>query len=303
MSRISDKVKTQRELYLLFLHYSRLNETSETFHYLILSKGLEKQRYLNPRVFVFKFNWASSVLSQLFIDRFREYVRMNRESLSHIVKLIRRDSVFHNKSSNLQTFVENQVLFALYRLEHDDNVSEFLIFAIMWRIFERHLFDCIKRVVEALCRLKNKFVKWSNSKARTRESLQNNERQKDFIEVVGKVDETDIVLNIKSDDKYERELFFNRKKRYVIDLCAACDCSKRFIYFFCEWSNSQHDQRVFFAEDLQKNSTLYFFADQYLLGDSVYINILYLMSQKDMRMRWRKKWLTNKDNIVQSISY
>jgi hypothetical protein len=107
--------------------------------------------------------------------------------------------------------------FALYRFEHDDNVNEFLIFAIMWEIFERHLFerhlfDCIKRVVETLCRLKNKFVKWSNSKARTRESFQNNERQKNFIEVVNKINETNIVLNIKSDDKYEKKHFFNRKK-------------------------------------------------------------------------------------------
>jgi hypothetical protein len=285
MSRTIDKVKTQRKLYLLFLLHSRLNETSETFHYLILSKELEKQRYLYSRVFVFKSNWASSVLSQLFIDRFREYVRMNRESLSHIVKLIRHYSVFQNKFTNLQTFVENQILFAFYCLEHDDNASEFLTFAIMWKIFEEHLFDCIKRVVEALCRLKNKFVKWSNSKARIKESLQNNERQKNFIEAVNKIDEMNIVLNIKSKDKYERKLFFNRKKRYVIDLCAACDSSKRFIYFLCEWSNSQHDQRVFFAEDLQKNSTFYFFADQYLLNDSIYINILYMINQNKRHRR------------------
>ncbi len=58
-------------------------------------------------------------------------MRMNRESLNHIVKLIRRESAFHNKFSNFQTFVENQILFVFYRLEHDDNVNKFLIFAIM----------------------------------------------------------------------------------------------------------------------------------------------------------------------------
>jgi hypothetical protein len=275
MSRIIDKVKTQRKLYLLFFLHSKLNETNKTFHCLILSKELEKQRYLYSRVFVLKSNWASFVLFQLFIDRFREYMQRNKESLSHIVKLIRHDSVLQNKFTNLQIFVENQILFALYRLEHDDNINEFLTFAIMWKIFEEHLFDCIKRVVEALCRLKNKFVKWSNSKARIKESLQNDERQKNFIKAVNKINEMNIILNIKSKDKYEKELFFNRKKRYVIDLCAACDNNKRFIYFLCEWSNFQHDQRVFFAENLQKNSTFYFFADQYFVDDNVYINTIH----------------------------
>ncbi len=108
---------------------------------MILWKELEKQRYLYSRVFVSKSNWASSVLSQLFIDRFREYVRMNRESLNHIVKLIRHDSVFQNEFTNLQTLVENQILFALYRLEHDDNVNEFLTFAIMWEMFEEYFVE------------------------------------------------------------------------------------------------------------------------------------------------------------------
>ncbi len=187
--------------------------------------------------------------------------------------------LFFRTNSKSFNFRWKSNLFALYRLEHDDNASEFLTFAIMWKIFEEHLFDCIKRVVEVLCRLKNKFVKRSNSRARIKESLRNNERQKNFIEAVNKIDETNIVLNIKSKDKYEKKFFFNRKKRYVIDLCAACDSNKYFIYFLCQWSNSQHDQRVFFEEDLQKNSTFYFFADQYFLHNSVYINTLYMIDQ------------------------
>jgi hypothetical protein len=153
----------------------------------------------------------------------------------------------------------------------------------MWRISEEHLFNCIKRVIEALCRLKDQFVKWSNSRARTRKSLQNNERQKNFIDAVNKINETNVVLNIKSRKKYEKELFFNRKKRYEIDLCAACDCNKRFTYFLCEWSNSQHDQRVFVAEDLHKDSIVYFSSDQYFLSDNVYINILYMIRLNENR--------------------
>ncbi len=108
MSRISDKVKTQRELYLLFLHHWELNKKIETLQYLILPKELEKQRYYS-RLFVSKSNWASSVLFQLCVSRFREYERMNRDSLTYVVNLIRNDQAFRNKFINLQTLIENQI--------------------------------------------------------------------------------------------------------------------------------------------------------------------------------------------------
>jgi hypothetical protein len=42
--------------------------------------------------------------------------------------------------------------------------------------------------------------------------LSNNSRQQEFIEVVSKINETDIVLINKSDDKYEEELFSIEKR-------------------------------------------------------------------------------------------
>jgi predicted DNA-binding protein YlxM (UPF0122 family) len=101
----------------------------------------------------------------------------------------------------MQTFVESQIKYALYRLDHDESVSGFLLIAIMWGVSEEHIFDCIKRVVEALCRLRERFITWSDERTRIRESLQNQKRQRGFIEVVSKVNETNIVLNIKLDDK------------------------------------------------------------------------------------------------------
>jgi hypothetical protein len=96
--------------------------------------------------------------------------------------------------------------------------------------------------------------------------------------MMSKMNETDIVLAFKSGDKYDGKLFFNRKKRYVMNLCAICDSNKKFIYFLCEWSNSQHDQRIFATGDLHRNSTSFFFDDQYLLSDSAYTNFIYLIT-------------------------
>jgi hypothetical protein len=70
-------------------------------------------------------------------------------------------------------------------------------------------------------------------------------------------------------------LLYHVTKRKTINLCAICDFKKKFIYFLCEWLNTQHDQRVFFANNLHEHSTFCFSSDQYLLSDNVYINTLY----------------------------
>jgi hypothetical protein len=64
--------------------------------------------------------------------------------------------------------------------------------------------------------------------------LINDDRESEFIEVIEKVDETNIVLSTKPNESYEDELFFNRKKRYAMNLCAMCDTSKKFIYFLTD---------------------------------------------------------------------
>jgi predicted DNA-binding protein YlxM (UPF0122 family) len=210
MSRISHKAQTQKNLLLLFFfHFESEQMNDDVLQYLIYFEKLKKQRYLYSRLFVFKFNWVSSVLSKLFNTRFREYVRMNSDSMKHVVRLISKNSIFQNKFSCMQIFVESQIKYALYRLDHDESVNEFLFIAIMWKVSKEHIFDCIKRVVETLCRLRERFIIWLDERTRIRESLQNQKRQRKFIKIVSKMNETNIVLNIKFDDKI-RWLSFNQ---------------------------------------------------------------------------------------------
>ena len=50
-----------------------------------------------------------------------------------------------------------------------------------------------------------------------------NQDRKGFLEVIGKVDDTDIVLQYKLGGVFHEEHFYTRKKRYSIDLYAVCD--------------------------------------------------------------------------------
>ncbi len=103
-------------------------------------------------------------------------------------------------------------MYALFKLDHKDSDNEFLVSTIFWDVSEEYVFNCTRRVVETLSHLKEKFIKWLSTKAKKRESLSNNSRQQEFIEVVSKINETDIVLINKSDDKYEEELFSIEKR-------------------------------------------------------------------------------------------
>lgn len=61
-----------------------------------------------------------------------------------------------------------------------------------------------------------------------------NDERKEFIEIVYKIDETNIVLAYKFEDDYQREIFFNRKKRYALNLCAICNDRKEITYMLTE---------------------------------------------------------------------
>jgi hypothetical protein len=256
MSRINTKKKMQIDLHHFYLVENVAviieHELNEALMYQILFENLKHQRYFfSSRSLISKSIWIASVLFNLSETRFRSYVKMNRYSFKHVVNLIRQNVAFQNKSTCSQVSVKNQLQYALYRLKHDDSFSEFVFIATFWKVSKNLIFNFTKRVVETLCRLKDTYIKWSNARTRTRESLINDDRESEFIEMIEKVDETNIVLSIKSNESYEDKLFFNRKKRYAMNLCAMYDINKKFIYFFTDWSNSQHDQRIFAADNQQ----------------------------------------------------
>ena len=67
-------------------------------------------------------------------------------------------------------------------------------------------------------------------------------------------------------------MFWNKKK-YVMNLFAICDFSKKFTYIYTSWSNLQHDSRVFKSIHIFKHLDEYFLENQYLLNDSIYLTM------------------------------
>ena len=128
--------------------------------------------------------------------------------------------IFHKHRSKI-SFITSFIKF-----EHNNNANEFHSFFYLWGVSKNHIFDCINRVVEILCRLQNQCIKWSNINVKRNENLTNDKQQTNFIEIINKMDDIDIVLIIKFDEEFDGKLFFNRKKRYVMNLCVVCDSNR-----------------------------------------------------------------------------
>lgn len=84
------------------------------------------------------------------------------------------------------------------------------------------------------------------------------------------MDSTDKMLKFKSREIFKRQIFFNWKKRYILNLYVISDFSKRFIYILVGWSNLLHNAQIFASISIYRNPRHYFSPTEYLLGDAVY---------------------------------
>ncbi len=124
--------------------------------------------------------------------------------------------------------------------------------------------------------------------------MKNSDRE-GFFGVVRKLDGTDIVLKFKPGEIFKGEIFFNWKKRYVLDLCAVCDFLKRFTYICADRPNLHHDAWIFASISIYRNPRQYFSLREYLLGDAAYSNTSYLIGPyKSPYIRKKSNWQFNR---------
>lgn len=174
-----------------------------------------------------------------------------------MTSLIKDDPVFYNNSNIPQTLIYAQLHYASYKFGSDGNACSLASGASKWSISKGHMYDYTLQVIEALYKLKDQLSIWPNQNKRKMESMKNND-QKGFFGTVGKLDSTDIMLKFKPGEDFKVEIFFNRKKRYALDLCAVCDSSKGFTYILASWPNSQYDTQNFASTSIHCNPRQYF---------------------------------------------
>ncbi|KAE8195680.1 hypothetical protein CF328_g4359 [Tilletia controversa] len=142
-----------------------------------------------------------------------------------------------------------------------------------WGTSEVHVFNCVRRVVTALASLKDSWIVWPDAAARILESADSKKRA-GLKGVIGKLDGTDIVLYERPGEcgELNGDEFFNRKRRYAINLTAVCDRRSRFIYTLVGWPGSVHDSRAWSVSSIQREPASFFETGQFLVADSAYTN-------------------------------
>ncbi|XP_066590639.1 putative nuclease HARBI1 [Prorops nasuta] len=130
-----------------------------------------------------------------------------------------------------------------------------------------HTWRATKRVVKALCILRNTFIRWPT--LQEAESTANTIEEKyKFPKVLGFVDGTHIRI---AAPKENSVAYVNRKGFHSIQLQVICNEKREFIHCYAGMPGCVHDMRVFKYSGVQQKCTEVYFADKHLLGDSVYV--------------------------------
>ena len=76
-----------------------------------------------------------------------------------MLEIIGQNLVFYNDSNVNQSLVNRQLTVALHKLDHDEANENYISSANLWNVSENHVYDCTRRVIFALCRRRDEYVK------------------------------------------------------------------------------------------------------------------------------------------------
>ncbi|XP_036151266.1 putative nuclease HARBI1 [Monomorium pharaonis] len=159
---------------------------------------------------------------------------------------------------------EKQFLTALYILGTPDSYRSV---TTKFNIGKATAWRAVKRVVKAICNLRNYFIRWP-SYEEAQETCGRIKGLYGFPKVIGALDGTHIII---AAPKNDLQSYINRKGVYSIQLQVVCNDRLEFLHCYTGLPGSVHDMRVFKYSGLQqKCSDEYFPQDTHLLGDSAY---------------------------------
>ncbi|KMQ87793.1 nuclease harbi1 [Lasius niger] len=159
---------------------------------------------------------------------------------------------------------EKQLYIALYVLGTPDSyrsvVTKFDVGkATAWR--------AVKRVVKALCKHRNHFIRWPTQKEMD-DCSQRLQMQYGFPKVIGALDGTHVYISAPAQDA---QCYINRKGRHSIQLQVVCNDKLQFVHCYAGLPGSVHDMRVFKYSGLQQKCNDEYFPDNtHIIADSAY---------------------------------
>jgi len=119
------------------------------------------RRYLQPRIEVPKSrHWLKEVLPNLDPLRYRQSMRVSRETFQFILRSIENHAVFKNNSKNKQLAVEDQLSIAMWRFGRCGNGASVMDTSSRFGVSEGMVHKATKRVITAILSLESQYLPW-----------------------------------------------------------------------------------------------------------------------------------------------
>ena len=223
-------------------------------------------RYLEQRNFhvVKSKYWFHHILPKYDDHRFKVIMRMNSDNFQKLVSILVCHPIFQNNSNNLQAPVELQLAILLRRIGSKENIFEI---CSRFGIAEGTVYLFCKRAMIAIFSLKRILIKWPTGEAK-QDVHEGFKKIGGMENVIGAIDGSHIGLA--NAPLKQPETYWNRKKRYSIQLQGIVDHRGMFIDYEIGWPGSVHDAKVYKNSYFYQNVSRIIKGDEFLLGDSAY---------------------------------
>ena len=178
-------------------------------------------------------------------DYFRRQLRLNRTTFTMLLNTLRPRLTRQNTSFRDCIAPEKILAIGLYRLAHG---NAYVTIGPNFNVGKTTVIEAVEDVVEALCDLKEEYIKFPSTNREVLATCQTFEELTDLPNVVGAIDGTHIKIKtpIESGPDY-----FSRLQQHDVVVQAVVDGEKRFLDVAAGFPGSMHDSRVL------RNSALY----------------------------------------------
>ncbi|XP_028516196.1 protein ALP1-like [Exaiptasia diaphana] len=195
-----------------------------------------------PRVSWFEMFYRNCVIPD---EYFKEQLRLKTNTFELLLNVLRPALTRQN------TFLRDcippaKVLsLGLYRLAHGNSYNTI---AATFNVGKSTVIEAVQDVVEALCDIRENYIKFPSSEDEIVESSETFDDLTDIPNVVGAIDGTHIRIKKTNDSGPD---YFSRYQQYDVVVQGVVNGDKKFIHVAAGFPGSMHDARVF------KNSSLY----------------------------------------------
>lgn len=208
-------------------------------------------------------NYYELTIPRYSPDDFKMHFRLTRETFEATCLRLSRHDAF-NRQKGPAPNVEKELLMYLWYI---GNLECFRSMADRFGTSKGSYHASIKRMSSILVSVMPEVVKWPSNQQECNATSDQFSEKSQLQNVIGAIDGCHIQIKA---PKHQPHAYFNRKKFYSIVLLGCCNSKMEFNYVWTGNPGSTHDATVLRSSDLFQNSDVKIPADFYLLGDSAF---------------------------------